>query len=262
MNNMVYVPDHTVVVPNFRERDVTNPYDRSRFLYCSVEDIQYVQFTQKEISDFIRNHTKKRLGGEIKLEDLMVGGRFNVSPFTEDDSLVPLIFGGFMLGEGCMTQQEFLTCRDPLGEDEFERPNELTSLITNLNDVVYPPFLFKESGVRTLGSIFDARRSRDRSLNIFGNKEVYIAYNPVTSVLLLKRSFGDIEQKDTYMRLKVPRGVTRLMTKIEQEKSLRINPSERNSLVHLNSILKRYKNLSLKKVGGHDGSYELVSSYS
>ena len=91
-----------VPIINFRHSHTHEVYPNYGRVRKSQEDDEYILFPREDISSFLGERT----GSNIRLEDLMKGGAHNITPFIRDDSNIPVLYGMFMLGQGCMASDE------------------------------------------------------------------------------------------------------------------------------------------------------------
>ncbi|MCH8519611.1 MAG: hypothetical protein LAT82_02550 [Nanoarchaeota archaeon] len=247
----MYLAQNLVLVPNFRSKDDKNPY-KNRSNFCPLEEISYIEFSQLEIDEFVRRRTHEKSG----LEELMQRGKYNVTPFMKDDSLLPILYGGFMLGEGCMTIEEIGDCIDPLGEYDGNLLNgdNLNSYFHRQNKFFENCFLSSRSKLSSLGLRNSARESKFRPLNLEIGIDVVeetqgIQVNDVTRLIRIgEKNFVELSQSEL-----------EVLSNIESNPFIKfsLGSSQTVFLTRLNNKLSQLMKFKILRKGGHDNPYAL-----
>ena len=245
---MVYVPNNIVLIPNFRNNDSSNPY-KNRVKYCKIERMEFLEAEQQEISDFVEKRTDRR----VRLEDLMEGGKYNTTPFKLDDSLVPILFGGFMLGEGCMTQEELEICLDPFGDGEtklIQMPNRNT-YFSSQNTFLTQPLLSSSETLSLLGDRNTARKSScykvDFSNLTCESLDIDLYLNSVTRILQSPHSIEYLSPSQV-----------NFFNLITSNPFTILNASQKITLYTMNKVLENLFGIKIKKIRGCEQPYTLT----
>ena len=245
---MVYIPNNIVLIPNFRDKDSSNPY-KDRVKYCKIERVGFLEAEQQEISDFV----EMRTDGRVRLEDLMKRGKYNTTPFKLDDSLVPILFGGFMLGEGCMTQEELEICLDPFEDNEtklVQMPNRNT-YFSSQNIFFTKPLLSSSEALSLLGDRNTARESSRYKVDFSSltgeSLDLDLYLNPVTRILQSPHSIEYLSP----LQVKV-------FNLIISNPFTNLNPSQKTTLHTMNKMLEYFFRIKIKKIKGCEQPYTVI----